>query len=469
MAECRSETSFKSYTFSFEWTVNNLDARLENPCKLTSPEFSSPAGAKPPTKWQLAVFLHPDERSSDAATDRNTIPKFSNVFALQGGSAQLAGMVPGFSRPFGSGSIGGFNLQQTAVQTEWSVQQYIGIEAKRRRAGDSTTPATTALTSPSGVHNKTDKQADQDEEGIWTEAKLQPPKVNKKTFSSASMPLLTSFTVNEDSSSAGKEVASSLGPMKLYFSGKSGTSQQSAAKLSDNMIFKHVLPRSEVQNSHSVVFNCQITVWSLDSPKHEKHTSLQPTALGSPEFNLSNIMKEARKNGHFTDVTLVVAGEKEFKAHKVVLATQSQFFKTKFESRWSSGAGQQHCNNRIEMTDVPANVMEAVLSYMYTGTVTNGIDEIATETLTTAEDYGLEGLRRMCEASLAKTLTSESVVDMLIFADNHNAVDLRKECIKYISSNASIVRNSEGWKKLNDPNIYQRFGFEILEAIAKRV
>ena len=410
--------------------MNNLDARLENPCKLTSPEFSSPAGSEPPTKWQLAVFLHPDERSRERTTSTYmTRTPFSAVACAR--------------------------------------EQYIGIEVIRCRASHDVSVSyvinAQPLASPSAVQNTTDKQVDQDEEDIWAEAKLQPPKLNKK------------------SSSAGKEVASSLGPMKLSVSSAYATAMaaekdimkmvQSRAHeyVVDNMIFKHVLPLSEVQNSHSVVFNCQITVWSLDSPKHEQHTSLQPTALGACKCNLSNIMEEARKNGHFTDVTLVVAREKEFKAHKVVLATQSQFFKTKFESRWSSDAGQQHCNNRIEMTDVPANVMEAVLSYMYTGTVTNGIDEIATEMLTTAEEYGLEGLRRMCEASLAKTLTSESVIDMLIFADNHNAVDLRKECIKYISSNASIVRNSEGWKKLNDPNIYQRFGFEILEAIAKRV
>ena len=36
-------------------------------------------------------------------------------------------------------------------------------------------------------------------------------------------------------------------------------------------------------------------------------------------------MEEARQNDLFTDVTLVADG-KEFKAHKVVLASQSQFF-----------------------------------------------------------------------------------------------------------------------------------------------
>ena len=40
-----------------------------------------------------------------------------------------------------------------------------------------------------------------------------------------------------------------------------------------------------------------------------------------PEFNLSKVMDEARRSDLFTDVTLVVADGKEFKAHKAVLAS----------------------------------------------------------------------------------------------------------------------------------------------------
>ena len=52
-----SETSFKSYSFTHQWKVSDLEVRLHNPDKLTSPEFCSPPGMEPETKWKLAVFL----------------------------------------------------------------------------------------------------------------------------------------------------------------------------------------------------------------------------------------------------------------------------------------------------------------------------------------------------------------------------------------------------------------------------
>ena len=46
-------------------------------------------------------------------------------------------------------------------------------------------------------------------------------------------------------------------------------------------------------------------------------------------FDLGKNMEEVRQSDFFTDVTLVADG-KEFKAHKVVLASQSQLFKTQY-------------------------------------------------------------------------------------------------------------------------------------------
>ena len=69
------------------------------------------------------------------------------------------------------------------------------------------------------------------------------------------------------------------------------------------------------------------------------HVNKEPLSLSSKsDFDLGKRMEEARQNGLFTDVTLVADG-KEF---KVVLASQSQFFKTlMFASRWSGSAGDK--------------------------------------------------------------------------------------------------------------------------------
>ena len=80
---------------------------------------------------------------------------------------------------------------------------------------------------------------------------------------------------------------------------------------------------------------------------------------------------------------------KELKAHKVVLATQSPFFETLLEKRWTE--------------DVPANTMDKILTYMYTGKVDN-IEKAACKLLPKSEEYQLEGLKAKCEEALSKTL-----------------------------------------------------------------
>ena len=237
------------------------------------------------------------------------------------------------------------------------------------------------------------------------------------------------------------------------------------------MSFQNALSISKVQGSKCVTFSCQIKVWSLDTPIHvpkELQPSVNFTNTDEPsDFNLSKHMEEARQNELFTDVTLVADG-KEFKAHKVVLASQSQFFKTRFSNRWTGpGTLSLIAGDRVEMTDVPAVVMEAILSYMYTGNVAD-IGKIAYQLLPVSEEYGLIGLRKMCEKALIKSLTTTNAIDMLIHAAAHNAPDLKKASMDFIVSNTAAVKQSEGWSKLKQTQIHRDLWMELLENIAER-
>ena len=249
-----------------------------------------------------------------------------------------------------------------------------------------------------------------------------------------------------------------------------GSAHQTATKLSKR--FKSVyfsdffsLSSQGLQSSEWVIIDCEIKVWQLGYPMHKEPISLKVTL---PEFNLSKAMDEARRSDLFTDVTLVVADGKEFKARKAVLVSQSPFFKTRFEDQWSEG--QEKVSTRVEMPDVPDIVMDTVLSYLYTGKATNSnIKNIAFQVLPTAEEYGIEGLQKMCEEALAEIVTDKNVIDILVHAETHNARDLRKACMNYIISNTQTVRKSEGWSKLKskETEIYRKLWMELVEAIAE--
>ena len=117
----------------------------------------------------------------------------------------------------------------------------------------------------------------------------------------------------------------------------------------NEMTFEHCLPLSKVQDSQSMVMKCEIKV----SPK------ALPPPTNKPNLRF---MEEARQNDLFTDVVLVADG----KAHKVVLASQSQFFSSRFSERWViPKADSSSGDERVNLNDVPAVIMEAMLAYMY--------------------------------------------------------------------------------------------------------
>ena len=211
-----------------------------------------------------------------------------------------------------------------------------------------------------------------------------------------------------------------------------------------------------------LILSFDITITHLESPIHATRSAAEAeTDLGLPCFDLSMVMDDARRRDRYTDI-VVVTKEKEFKAHKVVLACQSTFFETCLEERWK----KEDDGNRIEMLDVPADIMEAILTYMYTGKVTD-IDNTAHDLLPKANEYHLEGLKSKCEEALIKILTSETAIDILLMADMHNAQKLKESCMLFIVKNITDVKKSSAWMEEKLKNTNKDLAMEVLEHIVK--
>ena len=87
-----------------------------------------------------------------------------------------------------------------------------------------------------------------------------------------------------------------------------------------------------------------------------------------PSTHLRHLLERVetqRRNDHLCDVAVLVRG-KYFKAHKVVLTASSPFFRKLLTS------GMRESNEdviKIELDEATEDVMEDVLSYIYTGDV----------------------------------------------------------------------------------------------------
>ena len=104
-----------------------------------------------------------------------------------------------------------------------------------------------------------------------------------------------------------------------------------------------------------------------------------------------------RRKESFFDVTVSVK-DKEFKAHRLVLAAASPCFLSLLVSDMREGKEQLFI--RIELEEATVSVMEDVLKYIYTGNV--AVTKDTAHDLVAAADYLLlPGLKTLaCEAPL---------------------------------------------------------------------
>ena len=160
----------------------------------------------------------------------------------------------------------------------------------------------------------------------------------------------------------------------------------------------------------------------------------------------------------FSDVTITCGG-KEFRAHKVILASQSPVFKKMFEIDM-----KERRSGVIEVPDITPAVMSDLLAYLYTGTAPH-VDTLVRELLNVANKYELPRLLSICETTLVSKITVNSVFEILTLAELHQAKTLKKACLGFIKFNFTSICELDSWKDMKTTNspIHQILVCEILE------
>lgn len=158
-----------------------------------------------------------------------------------------------------------------------------------------------------------------------------------------------------------------------------------------------------------------------------------------PDCSLSDDIGDLFESQKFSDVILSVKG-KEFYAHKAILAARSPVFAAMFEHDM-----EEKKQNRVDITDMDAEVLKEMLRFIYTGKAPN-LENMSDELLAAADKYVLERLKVMCEEELCQSLSVDSVSESLVLADLHNADQLKAYAIDFINSHAADVMETSGWK-----------------------
>ena len=174
---------------------------------------------------------------------------------------------------------------------------------------------------------------------------------------------------------------------------------------------------------------------------------------------IMNKFEEMWVNKELVDVKIVCEG-RAFDCHKVLLAAQSPVFKAAFENDTKEAK-----ERKLEIEDLDSDTVEEMIKYMYSEKIDN-IEMKSMNLLVAADKYDLPGLKKLCEESLMASVSTETVLDVFVFADVHNAERLKKMTKALIVQNGDEVVKQSGWKeKLGR---YQSLVFEVFEAAVSK-
>ncbi|KAF9673910.1 hypothetical protein SADUNF_Sadunf10G0073000 [Salix dunnii] len=130
-------------------------------------------------------------------------------------------------------------------------------------------------------------------------------------------------------------------------------------------------------------------------------------------------------NATLSDVTFLVEGRR-FYAHRICLLASSDAFRAMFD-----GGYREKDARDIEIPNIRWEVFELMMRFIYTGSVdvTLGISQ---DLLRAADQYLLEGLKRLCEYTIAQDITLENIANMYELSEAFHAISLRHRCILFI-------------------------------------
>ncbi|XP_043554967.1 BTB/POZ domain-containing protein 19-like isoform X3 [Chiloscyllium plagiosum] len=132
-----------------------------------------------------------------------------------------------------------------------------------------------------------------------------------------------------------------------------------------------------------------------------------------------------------SDVKFIVGEEqKVVYAHRCILAYRCEAFRTMFAQRVLSHDAKE-AEVPFVLSDVQPDVFLAVVEFLYTNCVMLSRD-IALDVLTSAVEYGLDELQRMCVDYINSTLTVESACEALQAAVTYRQTNMKDKCLAFI-------------------------------------
>jgi len=172
-----------------------------------------------------------------------------------------------------------------------------------------------------------------------------------------------------------------------------------------------------------------------------------------PQSTLVKDLKQYVNNQMLSDVTFIVEGIPIY-AHKI-LCLRCPYFRNMLTGEYMESKASE-----IVIEDVGYQVFLLLLEYLYSDHVEVNIEN-SMEILCTAERFGVDRLKKICENVMIDAINLHTVSPILLAADGHNAEILRDRCLRFILDNFDEVSKTSSFEEMGRSNV--ELVFEILK------
>lgn len=190
--------------------------------------------------------------------------------------------------------------------------------------------------------------------------------------------------------------------------------------------------------------DCLTIVCDVTVAKEIQTKSVDLLSVAVPPPDLHRHLGGLLETGEGADVAFEVGG-RTFLAHRCVLAARSPVLRAELSDAGLTAAAAAKGDSAAPavvvrvVDDMEARDFEALLRYMYTDSLPDGMTEqgeaaaMLPDLVAAANRYQMERLRLLCEAKLCEFVNARTVAIILAFAREHHCHGLQEACMRFLN------------------------------------
>jgi hypothetical protein len=153
-----------------------------------------------------------------------------------------------------------------------------------------------------------------------------------------------------------------------------------------------------------------------------------------------------RLAGSHCDVTLKVNTD-EFKCHKCVLASLSQYFEAMFSNQLAESK-----QDTIVINELESSTMQSIIEYAYTSSLL--INDNNVQSLLSASNlFDIKPIKQACCRYMEWQMEASNSIGIHLFAESHDCPELKKISFKFILNNFLKIIEHEEFLTLNSSKL----------------